>query len=168
MKKAAKKKVQPIPKNYPVLTPYLCIKGAAQAIEFYKKAFGAKERMRMPAPGGMIGHAELEIGPSLFMLSDEFPHGGTGSPTSLNGTTATMMVYVKDVDAVFAKATEAGATVVKPVQNMFYGDRSGSLKDPFGHHWMVATHIEDVSPKEMMKRSKEAMEKMAAGAPQPV
>lgn len=167
MKKAAKKKVNPVPKNYPVLTPYLCIKGATAAIEFYKKALGAKERMRMPTPGGMIGHCEMQIGPSLFMLADEFPGCGAPSPATLNGTTTTMMVYVKDVDAVFSKAVAAGATVVMPVQDMFYGDRSGTLKDPFGHHWMLASHVEDVAPKEMMKRSKEAMEKMAAGKPPP-
>jgi PhnB protein len=167
MKNAAKKKVNPVPKNYPVLTPYLCIKGATQAIEFYKKALGAKERMRMAAPGGMIGHCEMQIGPSLFMLADEFPGCGAPSPATLNGTTTTMMVYVKDVDAVFAKAVAAGATVVMPVQDMFYGDRSGTLKDPFGHNWMLASHVEDVSPKEMMKRSKEAMEKMAAGKAPP-
>ena len=163
MKKAAKKKVNPVPKNYPVLTPYLCIKGAAQAIDFYKKAFGAKVRVQMAAPGGMIGHCEMQIGPALFMLADEFPNCGAVSPSTLNGTTATLMVYVKDVDAVFAKAVAAGASVVMLPQDMFYGDRSGTLKDPFGHAWMLASHIEDVSPKEMAKRSKAAMDQMAAG-----
>ncbi len=163
MKKPAKKKVDPVPKNYPVLTPYLCIKGAMQAIEFYKKAFGAKERLRMPMPGGMIGHAELMIGPALFMLADEFPGCGAVSPSTLNGSTTTMMVYVKDIDKTFAQAIAAGATSVMAPMDMFYGDRSGTVKDPYGHLWMIASHIEDVPPKEMMKRSKEAMEKMASG-----
>jgi PhnB protein len=164
MKKAAKKKkVDPVPKNYPVLSPYLCIKGAAAAIDFYKKAFGAKERMRMPMPGGMIGHCEIQIGAALFMLADEFPNCGAASPATLNGSTTTMMVYVKDIDKTFAQAIAAGATQVMAPMDMFYGDRSGTLKDPFGHVWMFASHIEDVPLKEMMKRSKEAMEKMAAG-----
>ena len=114
MKKAAKKKVNPVPKNYPVLTHYLCIKGAAQAIEFYKKAFGAKVRMQMSAPGGTIGHCEMQFGPSLFMFADEFPNGGAASPSTLNGSTTTMMVYVKDVDKAFARALAAGATAASP------------------------------------------------------
>ncbi|HLY73866.1 MAG TPA: VOC family protein [Planctomycetota bacterium] len=166
--KTKKKKVDAIPKNYPVLTPHLTVRGGAEALEFYKKAFGAKERMRMLGPNGAIGHAELQIGPSLFMLADEYPGGGGGgvvAPTTLNGTTLTLMIYVKDVDAAFARALAAGATQSVPVQDMFYGDRMGVLKDPFGHAWMLATHIEDVTPKEMAKRSKEAMEKMMAQPP---
>ncbi len=162
---AKKKKVDPIPKGYSILTPHLSIKGATEALEFYKKAFGAKERMRMPGPNGTIGHAEMLIGPAVFMLADEYPGGGGGgvvAPATLNGTTTSFMIYVKDVDAAFARALAAGATQTVPVQDMFYGDRMGCLKDPFGHAWMLSTHIEDVPPKEMAKRSKEAMEQMMA------
>ena len=161
-----KKKVHPIPKGYPVLTPYLIIKGASSAIDFYKKAFGAKERLRMDAPGGTIGHCELLFGPSLIMLADEFPNCGAASPATLGGSTTTMMVYVKDVDAAFAKAMAAGAAQVMAPMDMFYGDRSCTVKDPFGHVWTLASHIEDVSPKEMKKRGKEAMAKMAEHPPQ--
>jgi len=164
-KPAKKKKIDAIPKNYPILTPHLTINGATEALEFYKKAFGAKERMRMPGPHGTIGHAEMQIGPSVFMMADEYPGGGVVAPATLNGTTSTFMIYVKDVDAAFARALAAGATQAVPVQDMFYGDRMGSLKDPFGHSWMLSTHIEDVPPKEMAKRSKEAMEKMMAPKP---
>jgi PhnB protein len=165
MKKTAKKKVNPIQKGYAVLTPHLTIRGAAQALDFYKKAFGAKERMRMAAPGGMIGHAEMMIGDCAFMLADEFPGCAAPSPATLNGTSASLYLYVKDVDSAFAKAVEAGATSVIAPTTMFYGDRVGSLKDPFGHLWSIATHVEDVSPKEMARRSKEFMEKMAAEKP---
>jgi len=165
MKKAAKKKVSPIPKGYSVLTTHLSIKGAAQAIDFYAKAFGAKTRLRMDGPGGTIGHAELMIGSSVFMIADEFPGSGASSPATLNGTTASFYLYVKDVDAAFARALAAGATQLMPPMDMFYGDRIGSLKDPFGHVWSLATHIEDVQPKEMARRSKEMMEKMASGKP---
>jgi PhnB protein len=166
MKKPAKKnKVDPIPKGYSVLTTHLSIKGASQAIDFYAKAFGAKTRMRMDGPGGTIGHAELLIGTSVFMLADEFPGSGALSPATLNGTTASFYLYVKDVDAAYARALAAGATQLMPPMDMFYGDRIGSLKDPFGHVWSLATHIEDVSPKEMTKRAKEWADKMAAGKP---
>jgi PhnB protein len=165
MKKPAKKKVSKVPKGYAVLTPHLTVKGAAQAIDFYKHAFGAKERMRMAAPGGRIGHAELQIGPCAFMLADEFPGTACPSPATLNGTASSFYLYVDRVDASFARALEAGATSVMPPMDMFYGDRMGTLKDPFGHIWTLATHIEDVPPKEMAKRSKEAMEKMAASQP---
>ena len=166
MKKAAKKKkVNPVPKGYSVLTPHLTIKGAAQALAFYTKAFGAKTRMRMEGPGGLIMHAEMQIGPCAFMLADETPGCMTPSPSTLNGTTASLYLYVKDVDAAYAKAVAAGATGMMPPTDMFYGDRMCSLKDPFGHFWSLATHFEDVSPKEMAKRSKEFMEKMAAGKP---
>lgn len=165
MKKPAKKKVNPIPKGYAVLTPHLTIRGATQALDWYRKAFGAKERMRMAAPGGLIGHAEMQIGDCAFMLADEFPGCASPSPSTLNGTTASLYFYVKDVDSAFAKAVEAGATSFMPPTTMFYGDRMGSLKDPFGHLWSLATHVEDVSPKEMAKRSKEFMEKMAAEKP---
>ncbi len=165
MSKAAKKKVSPIPKGYGVITPHLTVKGGAQALDFYSKAFGAKVRMRMEMPGGMIGHAEMTIGDSAFMLADETPGCATPAPATLNGTTMSLYVYVKDVDAAFARAVEAGATAFMKPATMFYGDRMGSLKDPFGHFWTLATHVEDVSPKEMAKRSKEFMEKMAAGKP---
>lgn len=157
-----KKKVAPIPKGYAVLTPHLSIKGAARALVFYEKAFGAKTRLRMDAPGGIIGHAEMTIGNSVFMLADEFPGCGTSAPASVNGTTVTFYLYVKDVDAAYARALAAGATQLMPPTDMFYGDRIGSLKDPFGHVWSLATHVEDVSPKEMKKRSEAELAKMTA------
>ncbi len=161
-----KKKVGPIPKGYPTLTPYLIVRGGAQAIDFYKRAFGAKERMRMPGPSeNSIGHAELEIGDALVMLADEFPGPGISSPASLRGTTVSLHVYVKDVDASFKRAVAAGATAVRPPEDKFYGDRLGVLADPFGHLWSLGTHIEDVSPKEMKKRAAEEASK--TGAPPP-
>jgi len=168
MKKAAgRKKVSPIPKGYPILTPHLSVKGAAAAIDFYTKAFGAKERMRVPGPDGLLGHAEIDIHGALVMLADEFPGGGAASPSTIHGTSCSLMLYVKDVDASFARALAAGATQIFPPDDKFYGDRCGVLKDPFGHLWCLSTHVEDVSPKEMMKRSKEEMAKMmAAKAPQ--
>jgi PhnB protein len=162
---AKKKNVSPIPKGYRVVTPYMAIKGAAQAIEFYKKAFGAKERMRMNGPDGCIGHAELEIGDSVVMMADEFP-GMNTSPSSLNGTTVNFLVYVKDVDAAFAKAVGLGARAVAPPVDKFYGDRMGIVADPFGHVWCLATHIEDVPPKEMAKRAAAEMAKMREKPPQ--
>ena len=155
------KKVKPIPDGYPTLTPYLMIPGAAQALEFYTKAFGAKERLRMPAPGGLIGHAELEIGDSVLMLADEFPGMGMSSPATLKGTTVSFMIYVKDVDAAFKRAVAAGAKVVHPPQDKFYGDRSCTVADPFGHLWSLATHIEDVPPKELKRRAAAEAAKMA-------
>jgi PhnB protein len=149
--------VKPIPEGYPQVTPYLHVDGASAAIEFYATVFGATERMRMPEPDGRIGHAELQIGESLIMLSDEYPELGVRSPKALGGTSVTMSVYVEDVDGVFDRALQAGATVLRPIQDQFYGDRSGTLEDPFGHRWSVATHIEDVPPEEMEKRAAEAM-----------
>jgi PhnB protein len=149
--------VKPIPDGYHSVTPYLIIKGASDAIEFYKKAFGATELFRMPGPGGKIGHAEIKIGDSPIMLSDENPGLGYTSPTTLGGTPVSLMIYVDDVDTIFKQAIAAGGEQQKAVQDQFYGDRSGSLKDPFGHVWHVATHKEDVSPEEMEKR-------LAAGA----
>ena len=146
-------KVKAIPDGYPQLTPYICVDRAAEAIEFYKNVFGMKERMRMPAPGGKIGHAELQIGSSVQMLSDEHPEFGAVSPRTLGGTPATLSLYVEDVDGVFRKAIAAGAREVRPVRDEFYGDRSGQLEDPFGHKWNVATHVEDVSPEEMQRRA---------------
>jgi PhnB protein len=150
-------KAKAIPDGYPQLTPYICVDGAERAIEFYKKVFGAKERMRMPSPGGKIGHAELQIGDSVLMLSDEHPEYGAVSPRTVGGTPVTLSLYVEDVDAVFKKATSAGAKTLRDVRDEFYGDRSGQFEDPFGHKWSVATHVEDVSPEEMEVRAQKAM-----------
>lgn len=144
--------VKPIPDGYHSVTPYLVIKGAAEAIEFYKKAFGATELFRMPQPDGKVGHAEIKIGDSPIMLSDEHPELGYTGPTTIGGTPVSLMIYVDDVDTVFKRAIAEGAEQQKPVQDQFYGDRSGTLKDPFGHIWTVATHKEDVTPEEMDKR----------------
>lgn len=144
--------VKPIPDGYHSVTPYLIIKGAADAIEFYKKAFGATELFRMDHEG-KVGHAEIKIGDSPIMLSDEHPELGCTSPATLGGTPVSIMIYVDDVDTIFKQAIAAGGEQQKPVQDQFYGDRSGSLKDPFGHIWHVATHVEDVSPEEMDKRA---------------
>jgi PhnB protein len=144
--------VHHIPDGYHAVTPYLVVDGAAQAIDFYKEAFGATEVMRMPAPGGKIGHAEIRIGNSHVMLADEHPEQGHRGPKSVGGTPVGLLVYVADVDAVFKKAISLGATETRPVENQFYGDRMGSLTDPFGHNWMISTHFEDVSPDEMERR----------------
>lgn len=149
--------VKPIPDGYPRVTPYLVVDGGEAAIEFYSNIFGARERMRMPAPGGRIGHAELDFGDSLVMLADEFPDMGNLSPKTIGGSPVTISLYVEDVDAVFAAALDAGATSVRPVDNQFYGDRTGQLEDPFGHRWSIATHIEDVPPDEMEKRMAQMM-----------
>jgi PhnB protein len=149
--------VKPIPDGYPQVTPYLCVDGAAAAIEFYTSVLGARERMRMPAPDGKLGHAELELGESLIMLADEFPEMGVQSPKTIGGTPVTISVYVDDVDAVFEGALAAGATSVRPVEDQFYGDRTGQFEDPFGHRWSVATHVEDVPPDEMERRAAEVM-----------
>jgi PhnB protein len=146
-------KAKPIPKGYHTATPYLIIKGAAKAIEFYKKAFGAAEMTRMTQPDGRVGHAEIKIGDSLIMLADEFPEMGARSPQSLGGSPVSILLYVQDVDALTSQAITAGAKVVRPVKDQFYGDRSGSLEDPFGHQWHIATHVEDVPPEEMKKRA---------------
>ena len=154
--------VKPIPEGYHSVTPYLTVDDAAAAIEFYKKAFGATERGRMEAPDGTIGHAELAIGDSILMLSDQFPQGSTRSPKDLGGTTGSIFMYVGDVDAVVARAIDAGATIAMEVADQFWGDRFGTVRDPFGHLWSVATHIEDVPPDEMAERAKEAMAGMAS------
>lgn len=148
-------KVKPIPEGYHTVTPYLMIRDAARAIEFYKEAFGAREIHRMVMPEGRIGHAEIQIGDSRIMLADEFPEMGFVGPQTRGGTTVSLMVYVEDVDAVFDRAVKAGAKVTRPVANQFYGDRLGGLEDPFGHAWHISTHIEDVSPEEMQRRSEE-------------
>jgi PhnB protein len=145
---------KPIPEGYHSVTPYLIIKGATEAIDFYKKAFGATELFRMPAPGGKIGHAEIKIGDSPIMLADESPEMGYKSPQTLGGSPISIMIYVSDVDTVFKQAIAAGGKEQRPVKDQFYGDRSGTLEDPFGHVWHVATHKEDVSPEEMERRMK--------------
>ncbi|MER5203741.1 VOC family protein [Streptomyces sp. NPDC002825] len=152
--------VQPIPEGYPRVTPYLCVDGAAAAIDFYVSVLGATERMRMPAPDGRIGHAELELGNSLIMLADEFPEMNFRSPKAVGGTPITLHVYVEDVDAVFAEAVSRGAKELSAVKNEFYGDRTGQLEDPFGHRWNLSTHVEDVPPEELEKRAEEAMRAM--------
>jgi PhnB protein len=160
--KAATKKVSPIPAGYHTATPYLVCRGAADAILFYKRAFGAKERMRMPGPDGRVMHAEIQIGDSVVMLGDEMPEMGAVAPPSLGGTATGVFLYVTNVDKVFAQAVGAGATAEMPPADMFWGDRYCKLVDPFGHRWSIATHIEDLTPKEMARRGAEAM---AAGVP---
>jgi PhnB protein len=151
---------KPIPEGYHTITPYLAVDDAAEAIEYYKEAFGAKERVRMDAPEGKVGHAELEIGDSLVMLSDPFPQAATRSPKELGGSSVSVHMYVEDVDAVVKKAVDAGATITMEVADQFWGDRLGSVKDPFGHLWSIATHVEDVPPEEMAERAKAAMAAM--------
>ena len=155
--------VKPIPEGYHSVTPYLIINGAADAIEFYKKAFGATELFRFPAPDGKIGHAEIKIGDSPIMLADEFAEMGYKGPQALGGSPVSLMIYLEDVDAVFNRAVEAGASVKEAVQDKFYGDRTGTLTDPFGHVWHVATHKEDVSMEEMEQRAKAASAKASGG-----
>jgi PhnB protein len=159
-------KVNPIPKGYHTVTPYLVLDDASRAIEFYKKAFGAQEIMRMQGPAGKIAHAEIKIGDSPLMISDEMPGASDRSPKSLGGSGVGIFLYVDNVDSVFNQAVSAGAKAEMPPQDMFWGDRFGKLVDPFGHHWALATHIEDVAPEEMEKRGKEAMAKMAQAAGQ--
>ncbi len=144
--------VQAIPHAYHTLTPYLHVPSAAAAIEFYVEAFEAVETMRLTMPGGAIGHAEVKIGDSAIMMADENPQWGNKSPKTLGGATGGYMIYVDDVDAAFAKAIAAGATMLRPVMDQFYGDRSGTVTDPFGHNWTLATHIEDVPVSEMQSR----------------
>ena len=151
--------VKKIPDGYGAVTPYLTIQGAAKAIDFYKKAFGAEEVMRMNMPDGKIAHAEVRIGGSVVMLHDEAPDWKAFSPTTVGDTSVSIMLYVQDVDAVFKRAVDAGATPIMEVADQFYGDRSGAIKDPFGHKWHLATHIEDVEPDEMRRRA----EKMFGG-----
>lgn len=151
--------VKPIPDGYHTVTPYLGIRGAAEAIEFYKRAFGASEVMRMPAAGGTIAHAEIRIGDSRIMLADEFPDMDFLSPQSRGGTTVHLHLYVEDVDALVAQAVAAGSKLKRPVQDQFYGDRTGTVEDPFGHIWHIATHKEDVPPQELSRRAAQAMQK---------
>ncbi len=151
-------KVKPIPDGYHRVTPYLVVDGAAAAIDYYTKVFGAKEKMRMPAPGGKVGHAELEIGDAIVMLADANPQMGHKSPRALGGSPVSLLLYVENADTTVDRAVKSGGRLVRPVENQFYGDRMGGVEDPFGHHWYVATHVEDVSPEEMKRR-------MAAMAP---
>ena len=144
--------VKPIPDGYRTITPYLCIKGAAAALDFYKKAFGAVENVRMPGPGGSVMHAEVKIGDSMLMLSDEFPDWGQLGPVSRGGSTCTMMLYVPDCDATFKRAVDAGAQGTQAPKDEFWGDRFAKVTDPFGHQWGILTHVEDVTPEEMKKR----------------
>jgi PhnB protein len=144
--------VKPVPDGYHTVTPYLIVNGAARALDFYRKAFGAKEQVRMPGPDGKVMHAEIQIGDSKVMLADEFPQMGARSPQSIGGTPVGICLYVARVDAVYEQAVAAGAKVERPLQDQFYGDRSGTVIDPFGHKWTIASHIEDVSPEEMQKR----------------
>jgi PhnB protein len=145
--------VKPIPDGYHTITPYICVNDAANAIEFYKKAFGATELMRLADPSGRIGHAEIKIGDSHLMLADEFPEMNFRSPQSLGGSPVTIHLYVEDVDAIADQAVAAGAKLVKEVKDQFYGDRSGTVEDPFGHVWYIATHKEDVSLEEINKHA---------------
>jgi PhnB protein len=149
-------KVKPIPEGYATITPYLIVKGAANAIDFYKKVFGATERMRMPGPDGKIGHAELQIGGSNVMLADESTEMNTRSPKAVGGSPVGLVLYVENVDKTVEKAVGAGAKLKTKVEDKFYGDRMGTIEDPYGHIWYVGTHVEDVSPEEM-KRRMEAM-----------
>jgi PhnB protein len=161
--KAGDVSAKPVPEDYPRVTPYLCVAGAAAAIDFYVAVLGATERMRMEVPDGRIGHAELLFGESVVMLADEFVDMGFLAPKSVGGTPVTLQVYVEDVDAVFAAALAKGATQQRAVENQFYGDRSGQFVDPFGHRWNVATRVEDLSGEELEKRTREAMKAMPGG-----
>jgi PhnB protein len=152
--------VKPIPEGYHTLSPALAVDDATKAIDFYKRALGARERMVMPGPGGKVAHAELEVGDSVVMLADTTPQSSGRPPSALGGTSVVLFLYVEDVDALVQQAVDAGATLTMPVADMFWGDRFGQIADPFGHHWQVATHIEDVPPDEMAERAKKAMAEM--------
>jgi PhnB protein len=145
--------VRPVPKGYHTATPYLIVDDAARALEFYKRAFRAKELMRIPSPGGKIGHAEIKIGTSRIMLADEHPEMGARSPRAFGGTPVSIMLYVSNVDAVVKRAVAAGAALTRPVEDKFYGDRMGTVTDPFGHAWHVGTHVEDLSMEELQQRA---------------
>jgi PhnB protein len=155
--------VRPIPEGYHSIIPQLTCRDASRAIDFYKNVFGAKELMRMSGPGGKVMHAELQIGDSRIMLNDEFP-GMAVAPAPNAPQSSYLFVYTEDVDAMYKRATDAGARVDMPLDNMFWGDRFGKFTDPFGHHWGVATHVEDVSPEEMKRRSDEMTKQMAKAA----
>ena len=153
--------VKPIPEGYATLTAYLAVANASEAIEFYEHAFGAKERVRMDAPNDTIGHAELEIGDSLIMLSDPFPQSNTKPPKELGGTSASILMYVEDVDAAYKQAVDAGATSTMEPDDQFWGDRMAQVTDPFGHVWQIATHKEDLSDEEIAERGRKAMAGMS-------
>ena len=155
-----------IPAGYHTATPYLIMSDAARAIDFYKRAFGATELHRYDAPGGKIGHAEVKVGDSVIMLADEYPDMGYRSPRAIGGTPVSIMLYIEDVDTWFKRAVDAGAKELRPVVDQFYGDRSGTLEDPFGHVWTLATHKEDLSHEEMMKRAQAASQKAPQERPQ--
>jgi PhnB protein len=148
---------KPIPDDYPRVTPYLIVDGAGAAIDFYCSVLGATERVRMPAPDGRIGHAELQLGNSMIMLADENAQMDVRGPRTIGGTPVSLHVYVEDSDAAFERAVQAGAKALQAVEDRFYGDRSGQFEDPFGHRWNVSTHVEDVAPEEMSKRAAAAM-----------
>jgi len=156
--------VNPIPADYPRVTPYINVDGAAEAIDFYRDVFGATEVVRMGGPEGKISHAEIKIGDSVIMLADHFPDMGNPTPKQLGGVASFLMVYVEDVDDTFARAIKAGAKELRPVENQFYGDRSGQFEDPWGHQWNVASHVEDVEPDEMERRMAEMMSSMEGNA----
>ena len=149
--------VNPIPEGYPQVIPYLSIQGAGKAIDFYSNVFGFEEIVRMGGPEDKIGHAEMKLGDSVIMLSDEMPDMGNKSPKTIGGSPVTVCLYVEDVDSIYKKAIDNGATEITPLDNQFYGDRSGQFEDPFGHRWNVSSHVEDVSPEEMEKRMAEMM-----------
>jgi PhnB protein len=149
--------VKPIPEGYHTATPYLIVRGAARALEYYKKAFNASELVRMADPNGKVAHAEIQIGNSRLMLGDEFPEMGARSPETVGGSPVGICLYVEDVDALFKQAIEAGGREERPVKDQFYGDRAGTLRDPFGHQWTIATHTEDVPPEEMKRRMADSM-----------
>jgi PhnB protein len=155
--------VKPIPEGYHAVTPYLIVDDAAGAIAFYQQTLGATERFRLSGTGGKVGHAELQIGDSVIMLADEFPQMGATSPKSLGGTPVSLLVYVEDVDSVAGRFVAAGAKTLRAIQNQFYGDRSGTFEDPYGHKWTIATHVEDVSPEEMHRRSEAFKKQQASG-----
>jgi PhnB protein len=156
---ASTPKPPPIPDGYRRVTPALVVEGAAKALEFYAEVFGATERMRFPGPGGSIAHAEIEIGDSVVMVEDASPFMGTKAPPTggLEGSPTALFIYVEDVDATMAQAAKLGATIERPANDQFYGDRDGHIVDPFGHRWTVATHVEDVEPDEMVRRMNEMM-----------
>jgi PhnB protein len=158
----AKKAVNPVPAGYHEVTPYLSVRGASDAINFYKKAFGAKEMMRIGGPEGRVGHAEIQIGGSRIMLSDEYAPLDFFGPQTRGGTTVHIHVYMKGVDEVIERAVKAGAKLTRPVKDQFYGDRLGTVEDPYGHVWHIATHIEDVSPLEMKRRAAKAAQQPAS------
>lgn len=147
--------IKAVPDGYHSVTPYLIVKGAARAIAFYEKAFGARQRLCLPSPGGGIGHAELEIGDSILMLADEFPGMGARCPEAIGGSPVSLLIYVEDVDAVFSSAIAAGARLLRPLENKFYGDRAGQVQDPFGHIWTLASHFENVTAEQLSERMEE-------------